>query len=345
MFSVFKIKEKGSIKIIALLIPVLLTFGGSCVRHQPGEKVEVKMMRFEKDLLDTGAAMLDNEHFSKLRSLYGEFYQSFVRDILQSDTDDVLNFSQGGIAGFVRFPAIRLIYHDVDSVYPTLHEQEAALSEAMSWYKVYFPSQRIPVFVSFISEFSVANAAFDTIIGIGLDMYVGAHYAPYKALDFPLFMINKLRKEYLVSNTVKTLVTSRFENQLKDRRMLANMLFEGKVRYAMKKLLPHTDDSIIFGYTAKQMTWCSQNEHEIWAHLLEKKLLFSDEATLYMRYLNDGPFTSAPGVPNESAPAIGIFAGYKIIDTYMSKHSELKLSELMSDNNWDHILKESAYRP
>jgi hypothetical protein len=64
-----------------------------------------------------------------------------------------------------------------------------------------------------------------------------------------------------------------------------------------------------------------------------------------MRYFNDGPFTSADGVPPESAPAIGTWAGLQIVRNYMKLHPEVTLQQLMDDTNMDRILKESRYRP
>ena len=63
-----------------------------------------------------------------------------------------------------------------------------------------------------------------------------------------------------------------------------------------------------------------------------------------MRFLTDGPFTSADGIPQESAPMIGVYTGYKIIENYADK-SGASLEEIMNETDWDKILKESKYRP
>jgi len=123
------------------------------------------------------------------------------------------------------------------------------------------------------------------------------------------------------------------------------MLFEGKVKYFTKALLPEVPDSIIMGYTVAQLKWVSENEAEMWAHYAEKDMLYKEEPNAFMRYLNDGPFTSADGVPQESAPAIGVWTGWKIVQSYMNNHPEVTLEGLMNENNFDKILKESKYKP
>jgi hypothetical protein len=41
---------------------------------------------------------------------------------------------------------------------------------------------------------------------------------------------------------------------------------------------------------------------------------------------------------------LGAYCGYKIIENYADK-TGASLEEVMNNNNWDEILKESAYRP
>jgi hypothetical protein len=64
-----------------------------------------------------------------------------------------------------------------------------------------------------------------------------------------------------------------------------------------------------------------------------------------MRYINDGPFTIAEGVPQESAPSIAIYTGFKIIEKFVEEEGVDSLKELMDNNKWDEILKKSSYKP
>ncbi len=213
----------------------------------------------------------------------------------------------------------------------------------MSRYKKEFPEVKIPHFVSYISEFTEAHCAYDSIIGIGLDMYLGQDY-PFYPAEFPEFMRTKMTKDYIVPNTLKAIAISSFDKQLKDKRFLAYMLFEAKVRYFTKKILPELNDTLVFGYTKKQMDWCNESENQIWSFFVDKKLLYEKNPNEYMRFLTDGPFTAAEGIPQESAPSLGVYCGYKIIENYADK-TGASLAEIMNNNNWDEILKQSGYRP
>ncbi|MFY8019829.1 MAG: hypothetical protein ACOVP1_01475 [Bacteroidia bacterium] len=332
------------LSLLAFFAMVIFSIISSCKLNSEKDVYEVKIQRFEQELFDSSKG-LDAQHFINLSNKYGLFYKSFCTDLINIPHEEERDLFRSSLLSFINYPTIKQLKHEVDSVFPDLGEEENKLKEAMEIYYDKFPKADRIKFVSFLSEFGYAHVTYDSIIGIGLDMYLGEKYALYPALEFPEFMYLKLRREYMVPNTIKALAIGKYEAQLTDKRFLAMMLFEGKVKYFTKQLLPDIADTLIFGCTQKQMSWLKENEAMIWAHFIQEKLLFSQEVPKYMRYFNDGPFTSAPGVPAESAPAIGIYAGYKIIENYMNHASSESLEELMKNKNWDEILKISKYRP
>lgn len=323
------------------LVHLLITFVFAACKE---EAVPLKIDRFEQNLFSVhepgGVEQLKN-----LSKQYGVFYQSFAEDMLNISNEEAPEYYAPSLLKFINYPTIKQLKKEVDSVFPDLHSIESELGEAMILYRKFFPDKQVPKFISFISEFGYANVTYDSIVGIGLDMYLGNNYVLYHALEFPEFMIHKLRKEYIVPNAIKSMAIGKYEHQLKDKRFIAMMLFEGKVRYFMKQLMPELNDTILFGYTAKQMEWCKESEQMIWTHLVEQKLIYSSDVNQYMRYFNDGPFTSATGVPQDSAPAIGVYAGYQIISKYMRENSKVSLEQLMENPDWEQILKKSKYRP
>lgn len=329
---------------ILLLFFVLSLLSYSCNNEVKitADTKTVAITRFEQELF----ACKTNADFEKLYKQHPEFYISFCRDILNIQPEFSEHYYAEALRSFINYYGIQMLKHEVDSVFPDLTEIELQLSLAEVNFKKLLPDYTFPKFVSYLSEYTYANVSYDTIIGIGLDMYLGSNYPLYKTaqIDFPEFMIKKLRKEYIAPNAMKALGISLFEHQLKDKRFLAFMLFEGKIRYMAKQLLPSINDTLIFGYTQAQIEWCRQNEPQMWAHYIEKKMLFSTEVERFMRYFNDGPFTIADGVPQESAPSIGVYTGYRIIESYV-KQTGNSLQSLMENNNWEDILQKSKYRP
>ncbi len=330
--------NKNHLYFIGILL-ITLVFG-ACKE----ESAPLKIDRFEQNLF----SVHEPDAQKQLRNLskqYGVFYQSFAEDMLNISNEEAPEYYAPSLLKFINYPTIKQLKKEVDSVFPDLYSIETELGEAMTKYQKYFPGHQVPKFISFISEFGYANVTYDSIVGIGLDMYMGKNYVLYHALEFPEFMINKLRKEYVVPNAIKSMAIGKYEHQLKDKRFIAMMLFEGKIRYFMKQLMPELEDTLLFGYTSKQMEWCKESEQMIWTHLVEQKLIYSSDVNQYMRYFNDGPFTSATGVPQDSAPAIGVYAGYQIISKFMRENDDQSLLQLMENSDWEQLLQKSKYRP
>ncbi len=310
------------------------------------KSVPIKVKRFERDLIQVSEAE-KSSHYSVLRQEYPVFFEGYCRDILSLEAPAASDNYRNALKGYISYPGTLLLKQEVDSVFPDLNDFEQELGKAMFKYQEAFRSEPIPQFISFISEFSFAHVTYDNIVGIGLDFYLGQNYPLYKApsIEFPDFMVKKLRKEYMLANTIKAFAISKFERQLTDKRLLAMMLFEGKLKYFVKSLAPNIHDTILFGYSAEQLKWCETNEAMIWQHIASNNMLFSKDATQYMRLINDGPFTIAEGVPQESAPSIAIYAGYRIIQQFVENEGIDSLKELMDNNKWDEILKRSNYKP
>ena len=108
-------------------------------------------------------------------------------------------------------------------------------------------------------------------------------------------------------------------------------------------MFPNSSDSLKIGFTSDQMLWCIKNEKQMWNYLIEKKLLFSTDYMTINKHINPAPFTS--GYPKESPGRASIWLGWKIVDAYMERNSDLTLKNLMLDDDYQKILSESRYEP
>lgn len=347
-------KNFGNIAICALMLIMLaLTSCNGCKskrKYAPRPAVEtaeypIKLERFEQELFGADTAHLI-EVLTGLSKKYGVFYTSYANDIMQMPNtgDSLFTKPMRMLLSLERLHELQRI---VDSNFNDLTDIEQQLSKAMGVYHQEFPKAVVPKFTTFISEFGNGNVIYEDRICIGLDFYMNKRFAEfYRALEFPEFMVAKMERKYIVPNAIKALAIGQYDYQTtNDKRFLAQILVEGKIRYFMKSLLPEVHDTIIMGYTQNQLTWCEENELQIWTHFIDKNMLYSSEPGKFMRYLNDGPFTVAEDVPKESSPAIGAYVGWQIINHYMEQNPKITLHELMNDVNFDKILKLSKYKP
>src|SRR5690606_4515742 len=94
---------------------------------------------------------------------------------------------------------------------------------------------------------------------------------------------------------------------------LDQMLYYGKILYILDQLLPHTPDTLKMGYTPAQWAWAHQYESDIWAYFISEELLFQHDLRKTQKYIGEAPFTPGLGQGRESAPKLGRFIGWKIV--------------------------------
>jgi len=248
---------------------------------------------------------------------------------------------------FVQNGDMRHLYRTVDSTFHDFDDIEDRLSDAFSYFNYHFGDSSIPTIYTFVSPFYYNTVTFGNNLGIGLDMYLGPAFDPYytPGLNFPQYKINKFRKSSIVADAVKSWLMSVFPKNDEDRRLISEMLYEGKILYAMDALLPNEADSIKIGYEKGQIEWCRENELQVWDHLIAEELLYSRDQLKYRGVLGDGPFSKGVNVPQESSPRMAVWTGWQIVRRYMELNPETTLRELMQDTDYDRILRKSSYKP
>ncbi len=327
---------KTNSKRFLLVLTGLLFCACGGVRVEP---VPVNIQRFEEDLFLIKLNGLDQD-LKVLEQKYPDFFQLYMQKILAiGSLDDSL--SRAKLTEFLSNEAILKLYRTCASKFSDLTQLEADLGGAFGMMKHYFPRQPTPRVITFISEFGHAAVTLDSsVLGIGLDMYLGRDYKYYPSLGFPNYMIRRLQHEYMVPNAVEAILGGMFE--LSNNKLIDKIVYNGKIYYMAKQILPETEDSLFTGYSSNQMKWCEDNEREIWAFFITKDLLFSSNLQQYNKYVSEGPNSS--GMPPESPGNIGSWVGWQIVRKYMDKYPELSLSELMQIDARK-MLNQSGYKP
>jgi hypothetical protein len=231
----------------------------------------------------------------------------------------------------------------VQDTFKNISETESQIREAFRYYKRYFIGRKIPEVVTFNSLFNFAVISTDTVLGIGLDMYLGSNCIYYPSLGFPEYKIVHMRKEYIPVDAMRGWLESEFPPGENQNDFLSNLIYKGKILYALNALMPKLNDTLKTGYSESQLGWCHENEKNIWAFFVDQKLLFSNSVEQYSKYVSEGPTTN--GFPKESPGSIAAFAGWQIVKSYMKENSSLSLLQLMNENDAAIILKDSKYKP
>lgn len=333
-------------KYLVFAVGVLSIFFTACEQNRLNVDVsdipvQVEVQRFDKDLFALDTATLLSKS-AALQSKYPAFYPLYFNNIL-GFTDTALISRAELTKQIITNASFKDLRKDCDSVFPSLTDINRDLTDAFKHYKYYFPNKAVPKVLSFIDEFAFNVVNGDSLLGIGLHMFLGQHYKYYPSFQYPEYLTRRFTPEHVVPVTIKGFLQGEFSQQDSDKTLLSKMITEGKLLYALDALMPDCPDSLKIGYSSAQLDWCKTFESDIWATFINEKLLYNENPFDYNRYLEEAPFTM--GLDNESAPRLGQWVGWQIVRKYMNEHPDVTLAQLMTEKDYKKILKESKYKP
>jgi hypothetical protein len=277
---------------------------------------------------------------------YGGYYKFYTQFILNNQIDIESPKMGRYMAGFAQDKTMREFYQNIESLYggdkliPYIDEFEVAFK----YYKYYFPKEPVPVLLTYQSGFNYKIVPNDTLLGIGLEWYLGSDNKLIKRLSsqvYPAYEKAKMQSVYLVVDGVKGFLKVKYQEKMIMNNLLSVMIFYGKILYLTDAMLHDKSDAVKMDYTQQELDWCKENEKLIWIYLAENNLLFNSTMLEISKWVNDGPFTSS--LPHESPSRIGIWMGWQMVKQYMKKNPSVTIPQLMDFEDDSAIL--NNYKP
>lgn len=306
-----------------------------------GIREEIRIIRYEQELMKL-ASQPSMEEWMDLHARFPDFSDLFTSQIIRIGFPDEEG-NTDGIRTFLNDTMITSVYRLSEERFKGFDPIRAELVNAFKRYRYHFPEKPLPDVYTCISGFNESAFVAEGLIGISLDKYLGNDVSYYSMLGLPRYKQRKMVPEMIPSDAVYVWALGEFEMDPKASTLLDHMIHQGKIIYFMKAMLPLTSDTLITGYTKKQLKWCSDNEAQMWTYLIERDMLYSTKQMDIVRYMNDGPQTN--GFPPESPARTGAWLGWQIVKQYMRKNPDTTLRRLMDNNNYQEILHKSAYLP
>ena len=306
------------------------------------ETIEVKVVRFDSALLNVCPDCVEVD-IKQLYEEYKEFMPIYVEDVLGLDSEDTTEFSKL-YANFLTDTTMGFAQtnEEVKKQFADIKNIQNELNQGFTRIHYLYPELDIPRIYFLVSGFNASIFAYDDIIAVGADMYLGADYEYYNQVVYNYQKVS-MDKKFLAGDVLNYYISQKIPYTSKYNRLLEHMLFRGKQMYLLEQLLPNSPLWEVIGYTKEQWDWCVTWEKEIWNKIMDKRDLFKTESMVITSYLNDGPFTSE--ISSESPGRLGIWVGWRIIDSYMRHNEEVTLQELMKDGDAQKILEKSFYKP
>jgi hypothetical protein len=306
------------------------------VKLDTADTVNVKIHRYEKALFSLDIKNLKTE----VKKILPE-YSFFIPDSAISDS-----VSLQQLKNYLTDPFFLAMYDDCMKIYPDLSDLETQLNKALSLYKHYFPEKKTPEVYTYISgmDYEMPIKFADSVLIIALDMYLGSDYKYYKEmLGKPLYVQKRFRKDFILPDCMYAIASALIDDTIKNKTFLDQITSEGKLLYFMDATLPDMPDSLKMYYSPLQTKWCEDNEANIWSFIVDRKLLYSTNATMISKLCSDGPFTTV--FSKESPSRTGQWIGWQIVRKFMKENKEVTLSELFKNQDAQDILTRSKYKP
>lgn len=161
---------------------------------------------------------------------------------------------------------------------------------------------------------------------IALNHYLGAGYEGYSALPEYRRMVKS--PEFLPYDLAESLVATSYPYTDNKSTVMSHLLYQGALAYAKTRLVKDSKPEMALGYTPEQWQWLNQNESRLWQQLVKDKYLYDTSELTSSKLFDPAPSTN---ILSANAPGrAGRFLGYKIILSYLNKHPETTLPQLLS---------------
>ena len=333
---------------VLLLLMIVFVCLGSCGRNQfqvdtSDIKVDIKIKRLEADLFSISPSKI-KENIPDLQKRYDGFLGFFGYVINIGEIND--STWDNGLVSFCTDKRNSEIYASTMQVYPDIENIEKELTLAFRHYRYYFPGKKIPGIFTCITGFNNSIIIGDSVLGIGLDKYLGSDCKYYPGLGKYKYQTAKMNSLNIVPDCMYAWATSEWRYQdmgYSAENVLSEMIHEGKLLYFVKSMLPAKEDYLIFGFSEGQLNFCKNNESQIWQYLVEHNLLFSTEQLTRRKLTGEAPFTIY--FSKESPGRAAVWTGFRIIESFMMNNKSSSLEDIMKNTDIQGILESARYSP
>ena len=241
-------------------------------------------------------------------------------------------------------PALNEFNEQIQNRFGDMADLQNQLADAFTNIKKNFPQFRVPKVVTTVTGFMGPDLVVtDSLIVIGLDYFAGPKAKFYPpASEFPQYILRRYNKDHLIPAIVFAISDQYNATNRQDQTMLADMVYYGKGYVFTKTMLPEVGDSLVIGYSDKQLTQTFNAQELVWGHFIDNQLLYQTNPAIKQRYLNERPFTAEIG---QACPgAIGRWVGWRIVGRYHDEHTGVSIADLMRNADARLIFEQSGYK-
>ena len=305
--------------------------------------LEIEVQRFDKKIFTVDFDTIDDA-VSEFYDRYGDFFDVFNVHVINIGPASDRHYGSY-LSMFVNDPANREVYDYTQEVFrdQVMDEINSELTDGFKRYSYHFPDLTVPEIIGYVSRFNHKLFTVDSYIGVGLDQYLGQDSKYYDMLGTPKYMQYNMHPGKIPSDVVHVWGSALFPYNDSIDNLINRMVYNGLLLYFTDALLPGMADELKIGFTPGQMKFCRSNEKQMWTYLVEHQLLFSTDPLEIRKLTDDAPTTYY--FPSESPGRAAVWLGWKIVREYARRNPALSVSEIVSEQDYQKILRGSRYNP
>lgn len=303
------------------------------------DSLSVNIQRLDIDLYD----YLQNPNTQKeieLKKKYGDLLEAFgAVTINNSDVDSTSFFET--LKTYFQNPTLNAIYTEELSKFKDLTPYTEELSSANQHIYKLLDNKKLPPLAIHVSGFKENIIIIKDYISVSGDKYLGTDFPIYENF-FENYQRYPMQSKMITHDILKAWLMSEYKASNERKNLLAEMIYQGKILYALEQLLPEWSEADILVYTAEQQKWSNDHAKEIWNKTINNNYLFSNDYLVIQKYMNEAPYTAT--ISSESPGRLGEWLGLQIIKNY-AENTGADLKSIFIETNNQQILKDAKYNP
>jgi hypothetical protein len=306
-----------------------------------GIDLNMKMERFDKDLFEMDQDTMDAA-IGALYKQYDDFFDVFNVHVISIGQASSRMYSSY-LSMFINDPTNREVYEYSNNIFASTTDIEAELTEGFRHYLYHYPDSLAPRVVAYVSRFNQGLFTVGNFIGVGLDQYLGSECTYYQQMGTPQYLVRKKEAKRVSVDVMYAWATQLYPYNDSLDNALSRMIYHGQLAWFVAAMYPELGEQLNMGFTNDQMNWCRNNEKQMWTHLVEQKLLFSSDPMNIRKLVEDAPYTRF--YTSESPGRAAVWQGWQIVKAYAERNPKLGVHQVMSQRNYQELLRLSRYNP